>query len=264
MQKELKTLFAQQAEQELLQTTLDFHSCKQEERQSVSSYVQKIKGYIDNLEHLGHPVTLDHGVSLILIVLRKEYDGFVQIYNMYIMRKTVNELHAMLKLHEQTLSKNNTHALHAIRAGHWKRNCPQYLAELLKKKKNTASGAGGLNPKSDKWLNAMNVEIQSTKGNDVWVLVELPPNGKTVGSKWLFKKKTDISGAVHTYKTRLVAKGYTQTPGIDYEETFSPVADIRATRILMAIAAYYDNEIWQMDVKTVFLNGYLSKEVYME
>ncbi|GJY66938.1 putative retrotransposon ty1-copia subclass protein [Tanacetum coccineum] len=69
-----------------------------------------------------------------------------------------------------------------------------------------------------------------------------------------------MDGAVHTYKTRLVAKGYTQTLGIDYEETFSPVADIRAIRILIAIAAYYDYEIWQIDVKTAFLNGYLNKE----
>ncbi|GKB22681.1 retrotransposon protein, putative, ty1-copia subclass [Tanacetum coccineum] len=106
--------------------------------------------------------------------------------------------------------------------------------------------------------------MQSMKDNEVWILVELPPNGKTVGSKWLFKKKTDMDGAVHTYKARLVAKGYTQTPGIDYEETFSPVADIRAIRILIAIAAYYDYEIWQMDVKTAFLNGYLNEEVYME
>nr|GEZ25528.1 hypothetical protein [Tanacetum cinerariifolium] len=79
-----------------------------------------------------------------------------------------------------------------------------------------------LDPESEKWLNTMNVEIQSMKDNEVWVLVELPPNGKTVGSKWLFKKKTDVEGVVHTYKAHLVAKGYTQTQGIDYEETFSP------------------------------------------
>nr|GFC49588.1 hypothetical protein [Tanacetum cinerariifolium] len=91
MLKELKTLFAQQAEQELLQTTRDFHSCRQEEGQLVSSYVLKMKGYIDNLEHLGHPVTLGLG--------------------------TVNELHAMLKLHEQTLPKSNAPALNDIRAG---------------------------------------------------------------------------------------------------------------------------------------------------
>nr|GEY60643.1 zinc finger, CCHC-type [Tanacetum cinerariifolium] len=90
MLKELKTLFAQQAEQELLQTTRDFHSCKQEEGQSVSSYVLKMKGYIDNLERLRHPMTL--GLWF-------------------------NELHAMLKLHEQTLPKSNAPALNAIRAG---------------------------------------------------------------------------------------------------------------------------------------------------
>ncbi|GJT91877.1 retrotransposon protein, putative, ty1-copia subclass [Tanacetum coccineum] len=121
-----------------------------------------------------------------------------------------------------------------------------------------------LDPESKKWLDAMNVEMQSMKDNDVWVLVELPPNARTVGSKWLFKKKTDMDGAVYIFKARLVAKGFTQTYGVDYKETFSPVADIRAIRILIAIAAYYDYEIWQMDVKTAFLNGHLSEEVYME
>ncbi|GKC05576.1 retrovirus-related pol polyprotein from transposon TNT 1-94 [Tanacetum coccineum] len=121
-----------------------------------------------------------------------------------------------------------------------------------------------LDPESKKWLDAMNVEMQSMKDNDVWVLVELPPNARTVGSKWLFKKKTDMDGAVYIFKARLVAKGFTQTYGVDYEETFSPVADIRAIRILIAIAAYYDYEIWQMDVKTAFLNGHLFEEVYME
>ncbi|GJR77277.1 retrotransposon protein, putative, ty1-copia subclass [Tanacetum coccineum] len=120
-----------------------------------------------------------------------------------------------------------------------------------------------LDPESDKWLNAMNVEMQSMKDNKVWDLVDLPPNGKTVGSKWLFKKKTDMDDAVHTFKARLVAKGFTQTYGVDYEETFSPIADIRAIRIFIAIAAFYDYEIWQMDVKTAFLNGHLSEEVYM-
>nr|GEW26864.1 hypothetical protein [Tanacetum cinerariifolium] len=97
-----------------------------------------------------------------------------------------------------------------------------------------------LNLESNKWLNAMNVEMQSMKENEVWDLVELPPKDKTVGSKWLFKKKTNMDGAVHTYIARLVANDYTQTLRIDYDETFSPVADIRAIRILIAIAAFYD------------------------
>ncbi|GJU59723.1 retrotransposon protein, putative, ty1-copia subclass [Tanacetum coccineum] len=120
-----------------------------------------------------------------------------------------------------------------------------------------------LDSESDKWIDAMNAEIQSMMDNMVWVLVDLPPGCKTVGSKWLFKKKTDMDGIVHVYKARLVAKGYTQLYGVDYEETFSPVADIRAIRILISIAAYYDYEIWQMDVKTAFLNGYLDEDIYM-
>nr|GEZ14267.1 hypothetical protein [Tanacetum cinerariifolium] len=115
----------------------------------------------------------------------------------------------------------------------------------------------------DRWLDAINVKKQSMKDNQVWCLVDLPPNYKTVGSKWLFKKKTDMDGNVHTYKARLVAKDFTQTYGVDYEETFSPVADIRAIRILIAIAAFYDYEIWQMDVKIVLLNGYLDEDIFM-
>ncbi|GJR64228.1 retrotransposon protein, putative, ty1-copia subclass [Tanacetum coccineum] len=99
-------------------------------------------------------------------------------------------------------------------------------------------------PKFDKWLEAMNTKIQSM-------------------SKWLFKKKTNMDGNVHTFKARLVTKGYTQTYGVDYEETFSLVVDIGAIRILLAIAAFYDYEIWQMDVKNAFLNGHLSEDVYM-
>nr|GEW98641.1 retrotransposon protein, putative, Ty1-copia subclass [Tanacetum cinerariifolium] len=112
-----------------------------------------------------------------------------------------------------------------------------------------------LDPESKKWLEAMNAKMKSMKDNQVWSLVDLPSNCKTVGSKWLFKKKTDMDGNIHTYKARLVAKGFTQTYGVDYEETFAPIADIKAIRILISIAAYYDYEIWQMDVKTAFLKG---------
>ena len=72
-----------------------------------------------------------------------------------------------------------------------------------------------------------------------------------------------MDGNVCTFKARLVAKCYTQTHGIDYDETFSPVAKIKSIRILLAIAAFYDYEIWQMDVKTAFLNGKLEEDVFM-
>ncbi|GKF34837.1 retrotransposon protein, putative, ty1-copia subclass, partial [Tanacetum coccineum] len=119
------------------------------------------------------------------------------------------------------------------------------------------------NPESDKWLEAINTEMQSMRDNQVWYLVDLPSNGRTVRCKWLFKKKTDMDDNVHTFKAHLVAKGFTQTYGVDYGETFSPVGDIRAIRIFIAIFTFYDYEIWQIDVKTTFLNGHLSEDVYM-
>nr|GEV26636.1 probable glycosyltransferase At5g11130 [Tanacetum cinerariifolium] len=115
----------------------------------------------------------------------------------------------------------------------------------------------------NKLVDAINAEMQSMKDNQVWCLVDLPPHCKTVRSKWYFKKKTNMDGIVHTYKARLVANGYTQTYGVDYEETFSPVDGIRAIRIFISISAFYDYEIWKLDDKTAFLNGYLNEDIYM-
>jgi hypothetical protein len=84
-----------------------------------------------------------------------------------------------------------------------------------------------------------------------------------VECKWIFKKKIDMDGNVHIHKARLVAKGFKQIQCIDYDETFSPVAMLKSIRILLAVAPFYDYEIWQMDVKMAFLNGNLSEDVYM-
>ena len=114
-------------------------------------------------------------------------------------------------------------------------------------------------PDSDRWLEVM----QSMYDNQVWTLID-PPNGlKTIGCRSVFKKKTNMDGNVHTFKAPLVAKGFKKTHGVDYDETFSPVAMLKSIRILLAIVTYYDYEIWQMDVKTTFLNGKLLEDVYM-
>ncbi|KAK8600824.1 hypothetical protein V6N12_050672 [Hibiscus sabdariffa] len=118
-------------------------------------------------------------------------------------------------------------------------------------------------PDSEKWLEAMRSEMDSMSENQVWTLVEPPEGIKPIGCKWVFKKKTDMDGNVQTYKGRLVAKGFRQIHGVDYDETFSPVAMIKSIRILLAVAAFHDYEIWQMDVKTAFLNGKLEEDVYM-
>ena len=105
--------------------------------------------------------------------------------------------------------------------------------------------------------------MQSMSDNQVWDLIDPIPGVRIIGCKWIFKVKMDMDGNPQTYKARLVAKGYRQIQGIDYEETFSPVAMVKSIRILLAIAAYHDYEVWQMDVKTAFLNGKLSEDVYM-
>ena len=91
----------------------------------------------------------------------------------------------------------------------------------------------------------------------------MPVEWRAIENKWIFKRKTDADGNVTIYKARLVAKGYRQVQGVDYDETCSPVAKLKSVRIMLAIAAFYDYEIWQMDVKTAFLNGFLKEELYM-
>ena len=86
-------------------------------------------------------------------------------------------------------------------------------------------------------------------------MVDPPPGVIAIGCKWVFKKKTDVDGNVQIHKGRLVAKGYGQVQGIDYDETYSPVAMLKLMRIVLAIAAYFDYEIWKMDVRTAFLHG---------
>ncbi|KAL0445169.1 UNVERIFIED_CONTAM: Retrovirus-related Pol polyprotein from transposon RE2 [Sesamum latifolium] len=80
----------------------------------------------------------------------------------------------------------------------------------------------------------------------------------------VYKRKLGADGEVTTFKARLVAKGYTQRPGVDFEETYSLVAMAKSIRIMLAIAAWYDYEIWQMDMKTAFLNGFVEEEIYMD
>ena len=115
----------------------------------------------------------------------------------------------------------------------------------------------------DQWIKAMNLEMESMYFNSVWELVDQPDGVKPIGCKWIYKRKRDQTGKVQTFKARLVAKGYTQREGVDYEETFSPVAMLKSIRILLSIATFYDYEIWQMDVKTAFLNGDLEESIYM-
>jgi Reverse transcriptase (RNA-dependent DNA polymerase) len=115
-----------------------------------------------------------------------------------------------------------------------------------------------------KWLEAMRAEMEALEKNHTWQLVSLPKGRKTVGCKWVFTVKYGPTGLVDRYKARLVAKGFTQTYGIDFQETFSPVAKLNTIRILLSLAANLDWSLHQFDVKNAFLHGDLEEEIYME
>ncbi|GJW63883.1 retrotransposon protein, putative, ty1-copia subclass [Tanacetum coccineum] len=331
MLQELKFMFKKQAGVERFDLIQTFHTCKQEEGKPVGPYVIKMKNYVEQLERIGYVLPQDLSVGLILNGLTIDFTGFAATLQvMAIQGKSLNAKGKGKGKDKSYISrpKNPKPSVkehptkddichHCKEVGHWKRNCPAYLAELIKKKKKvgiakTATHILNLIPtkKVDKtpyelWYGkvpnlsylkdtqrkrwgyyfyflsenriivarsarthqapdrlCLNVEVEKhSLNNQVWRLVDLPSNGKTVGTKWLFKKKTNMDGNVHTYKACLVAKGFTQTYRVDYEETFSPVNDIRAIRILIAIEAFY--EIWKMNVKTAFLNGFLDKDIYM-
>ncbi|CAN0838583.1 Retrovirus-related Pol polyprotein from transposon TNT 1-94 [Linum grandiflorum] len=114
------------------------------------------------------------------------------------------------------------------------------------------------------WKEAAQSEIDSIKSNHTWELTDLPKLCKSLGNKWIFKKKLRPDGSVERYKARLVIKGYTQKPGLDFFDTYSPVTKISTIRVLFAIASILRMTVHQMDVKTAFLNGELNEEIYMD
>eukprot|EP00253_Pinus_taeda_P017543 PITA_17543 len=106
--------------------------------------------------------------------------------------------------------------------------------------------------------------MASLHKNEAWDLVELPTGRKPIGSKWVFKKKTNAEGKLEKYKSQLVAKGYSQVSGIDFGYIFSPIAKLTSIRLLLFVVAAFDFEVEQMDVKTTFLHNDLEEEIYMK
>ena len=104
----------------------------------------------------------------------------------------------------------------------------------------------------------MHEELHQFVQNNVWELVPKPKGVNVIGTKWIFKNKSDEHGTVIRNKSRLVAQGYAQVEGIDFDETFAPVARLESIRILLAIASHLNFKLYQMDVKSAFLNGNLS------
>lgn len=118
--------------------------------------------------------------------------------------------------------------------------------------------------KETHWFQAMNQEIDSIEKNKTWDLVDFPRHKKSIGVKWVYKTKLNEKGEIEKHKARLVAKRFLQQPGINYGENFSLVARLDTVRTLLAIAAQHKWKVYQMDVKSAFLNGFLEEEVYVE
>ncbi|KAK2361432.1 putative mitochondrial protein [Trifolium repens] len=117
--------------------------------------------------------------------------------------------------------------------------------------------------KSDNWVQAMNSELDALAKTGTWKIVDLPPHVKPIGSKWVYKIKHKADGSIERYKARLVAKGYNQVEGLDFFDTFSPVAKLTTVRLLLAVAAIRGWHIHQLDVNNAFLHGKLQEDVYM-
>ncbi|GJY33520.1 retrovirus-related pol polyprotein from transposon TNT 1-94, partial [Tanacetum coccineum] len=115
----------------------------------------------------------------------------------------------------------------------------------------------------DSWIVAMQEELNQFIANDVWELVPQPRNMTIIGTKWVFRNKLDENGIVSRNKARLVAQGYNQQEGIGYDETYAPVARLESIRILLAYACALDFKLFQMDVKSAFMNGFINEEVYV-
>ncbi|GJV05727.1 putative ribonuclease H-like domain-containing protein [Tanacetum coccineum] len=117
--------------------------------------------------------------------------------------------------------------------------------------------------KDPSWIEAMQEELLQFKLQEVWTLVDLPNRKRVIGTKWVFGNKKDERGIVIKNKSRLVAQGYTQEEGIDYDEVFAPIARIEAIRLFLAYASFKDFVVYQMDVKSAFLYGKIKEEVYV-
>jgi hypothetical protein len=111
--------------------------------------------------------------------------------------------------------------------------------------------------KSKDWIKSMNEELDQIEKNQTWELVPRPKNKNVIGTKWIFKNKLNENGEIINKKVILGCKGYSQLEGIDFEETFAPVARLEAIRMFLAFAIFKDFKIYQMDVKASFLNGTL-------
>ncbi|GJS90136.1 retrovirus-related pol polyprotein from transposon TNT 1-94 [Tanacetum coccineum] len=200
-------------------------------------------------------ITIDFGVNLEPDVLLKIADSLT--YNGYEISSQITRLmevsHFGSNLRGNIIGKGPS----AVRSYKGKATTLVMVDDYLEPKNvNEALG-------DESWIVAMQEELNQFIANDVWELVPQPRNMTIIGTKWVFRNKLDENGVVSRNKARLVAQGYNQQEGIDYDETYAPVARLESIRILLAYACALDFKLFQMDVKSAFLNGFINEEVYV-
>ena len=171
-------------------------------------------------------------------------------------KKAMEAMHSKLRRSERTRNPMDRLTYDSYVARHY-----AYMAKVVQDVEPTCfdEAIGNMN-----WEKAMYEEMDALYENETWDIVPLPKDKKAIGCKWVFKVKHNSDGSINRYKARLVAKGYAQTHGIDYEETFAPVAKMATVRGAIAVAAAKGWYLHQMDVKNAFLHGDLQEEVYMD
>ncbi|KAK1626403.1 hypothetical protein QYE76_000718 [Lolium multiflorum] len=269
MINELKVIFETHAAVESYEASKQFFGCMMEEGSSVSEHVLLCP---DTRRSSGIVIPNQLGIHRVLQSPPPSYKNFVMNYNMQNMNKELPELFSMLKSAEieikkehQVLMVNKTTSFKKQgkpKKGNFKKGGKKAAAPPEKPKAGPKPDTECYyyNGKGD-WKRNFPKSLADMKSGLVKKKKDLPDSRKAVENKWIFKGKTDADGNVTVYKARLVAKGFRQIQGVDYDETFSPVA--KSERILLAIAAFFDYEIWHMDVKTAFLNGDIEEELYM-
>ncbi|GJX57083.1 retrovirus-related pol polyprotein from transposon TNT 1-94 [Tanacetum coccineum] len=155
---------------------------------------------------------------------------------------------------EQVIGNLNQRTLRPQAQNHSNFFC--FISTMEPKNVNEALG-------DESWVIAMQEELNQFIANDVWDLVPLPKSHTVIGTKWVYRNKLDENSIMSRNKARLVAQGYNQQEGIDYDETYASVARLESIRILLAIAYANDFKLYQMDVKSAFLNGFINEEVYV-
>ncbi|GKA54131.1 putative RNA-directed DNA polymerase, partial [Tanacetum coccineum] len=162
--------------------------------------------------------------------------------------KKITEAHALVSYMQAQQRSNHKDQQHCLFACFLSQSEPKKVSEALE---------------DESWIEAMQEELLQFKLQQVWVLVDLPNGAKVIGTKWVYRNKKDERGVVVRNKARLVAQGYRQEEGIDYDEVFAPVARLEAIRLFLAFASYMGFIVYQMDVKSAFLYGTIEEEVYV-